>query len=290
MKARRSVDDLSIEELELILRIKKNKVREERLRAYRDSGRALQSSINSELSDSWSPPKKRFQLSQITSRIMLVVEIGAVLGLLYLGYDIWQTRETINKEAKEVISAESFPTSSPTPMITAVVLPGGHIPPTDPGGTRFNESEIPENLRPMIQSLPAIIVPSPEAKQASRIMISTINVDAPVVQGDGWEQLRRGVGQHIGTSNPGENGNLVLSAHNDIFGEIFRDLDKLLPGDEINVSTMGQQFTYLVTDTLIVEPTEVSVMNQTKTPTITLISCYPYLIDNKRIVVFGQLQ
>ncbi|HCU98579.1 MAG TPA: hypothetical protein DGM69_04455 [Chloroflexi bacterium] len=290
MKDRRSVDDLSIEELELILRIKKNKVREERLRAYRDSGRALQSSINSELSDSWSPPKKRFQLSQITSRIMLVVEIGAVLGLLYLGYDIWQTRETINKEAKEVISAESFPTSSPTPMITAVVLPGGHIPPTDPGGTRFNESEIPENLRPMIQSLPAIIVPSPEAKQASRIMISTINVDAPVVQGDGWEQLRRGVGQHIGTSNPGENGNLVLSAHNDIFGEIFRDLDKLLPGDEINVSTMGQQFTYLVTDTLIVEPTEVSVMNQTKTPTITLISCYPYLIDNKRIVVFGQLQ
>ncbi|HAJ06065.1 MAG TPA: hypothetical protein DCL76_05880 [Chloroflexi bacterium] len=290
MKDRRSVDDLSIEELELILRIKKNKVREERLRAYRDSGRALQSSINSELSDSWSPPKKRFQLSQITSRIMLIVEIGAVLGLLYLGYDIWQTRETINKEAKEVISAESFPTSSPTPMITAVVLPGGHIPPTDPGGTRFNESEIPENLRPMIQSLPAIIVPSPEAKQASRIMISTINVDAPVVQGDGWEQLRRGVGQHIGTSNPGENGNLVLSAHNDIFGEIFRDLDKLLPGDEINVSTMGQQFTYLVTDTLIVEPTEVSVMNQTKTPTITLISCYPYLIDNKRIVVFGQLQ
>ena len=290
MKDRRSVDDLSIEELELILRIKKNKVREERLRAYRDSGRALQSSINSEMSDSWSPPKKRFQLSQITSRIMWVVEIGAVLGLLYLGYDIWQARETINKEAKEVISAESFPTSSPTPMITAVVLPGGHIPPTDPGGTRFNESEIPENLRPMIQSLPAIIVPSPEAKQASRIMISTINVDAPVVQGDGWEQLRRGVGQHIGTSNPGENGNLVLSAHNDIFGEIFRDLDKLLPGDEINVSTMGQQFTYLVTDTLIVEPTEVSVMNQTKTPTITLISCYPYLIDNKRIVVFGQLQ
>ena len=290
MKDRRSVDDLSIEELELILRIKKNKVREERLRAYRDSGRALQSSINSELSDSWSPPKKRFQLSQITSRIMWVVEIGAVLGLLYLGYDIWQARETINKEAKEVISAEAFPTSSPTPMITAVVLPGGHIPPTDPGGTRFNESEIPENLRPMIQSLPVIIIPSPEAKQASRIMISTINVDAPVVQGDGWEQLRRGVGQHIGTSNPGENGNLVLSAHNDIFGEIFRDLDKLLPGDEINVSTMGQQFTYLVTDTLIVEPTEVSVMNQTKTPTITLISCYPYLIDNKRIVVFGQLQ
>mgnify|MGYP001235493340 FL=1 len=290
MKDRRSVDDLSIEELELILRIKKNKVREERLRAYRDSGRALQSSINSEMSDSWSPPKKRFQLSQITSRIMWVVEIGAVLGLLYLGYDIWQARETINKEAKEVISAEAFPTSSPTPMITAVVLPGGHIPPTDPGGTRFNESEIPENLRPMIQSLPVIIIPSPEAKQASRIMISTINVDAPVVQGDGWEQLRRGVGQHIGTSNPGENGNLVLSAHNDIFGEIFRDLDKLLPGDEINVSTMGQQYTYLVTDTLIVEPTEVSVMNQTKTPTITLISCYPYLIDNKRIVVFGQLQ
>jgi sortase A len=50
-----------------------------------------------------------------------------------------------------------------------------------------------------------------------------------------------------------------------------------------------QQFTYTVTGSRIVEPTEVEVMAPTTTATVTLISCYPYLIDNKRIVVFGQL-
>ncbi len=112
---------------------------------------------------------------------------------------------------------------------------------------------------------------------------------APVVQGVGWDQLRKGVGQYIGSGNPGENGNLVLSAHNDIFGELFRDLDQLKPGDEIIISTTTQEFTYRVTGFRIVSPTEVSVLEPTSKPTITLISCYPYLVDNQRIVVFGEL-
>jgi sortase A len=39
----------------------------------------------------------------------------------------------------------------------------------------------------------------------------------------------------------------------------------------------------------IVEPTFVQVLDQTPDPTITLISCYPYLVDNKRIVVKASL-
>jgi sortase A len=115
------------------------------------------------------------------------------------------------------------------------------------------------------------------------------NSPAPVVQGDGWEQLRRGVGQHIGSANPGEAGNVVLSAHNDIFGELFRYLDQLRPGDEIVLSTATQDYTYRVTGWRTVEPTEVDVMAATTRPTVTLISCYPYLVDDQRIVVFGEL-
>ena len=290
VKDRRSVDDLSIEELEQILKIKKNRAREERLRKYRQTGRALQSDIDVSQTEDWSPPRRKFQIGSITSRALWLLEITAVVGLIYLGYDLWQAREVINKEVKEVISADVYPTLSPTPIIKALVLPGGHVPPTDPGGTRPNDSEIPENLRPLVQALPAVIIPTPSARQATRIVIPAIQVDAPIVQGDGWEQLRRGVGQHIGTASPGQNGNLVLSAHNDIFGEIFKNLDMLLPGDTVTISTMGEQFTYVIKGTEIVEPTEVSVMDPTTTPSLTLISCYPYLIDNKRIVVFGELQ
>jgi sortase A len=96
------------------------------------------------------------------------------------------------------------------------------------------------------------------------------------------------VAQH-GTK-PGQTGNLVLSAHNDIFGEIFRYLDKLQPGDEIIVFTNQKQYTYVVDGTRVVEPTAVEVMAPTGSPVVTLISCYPYLVDNQRIVVRANLQ
>ncbi len=142
----------------------------------------------------------------------------------------------------------------------------------------------------MVQSMGPVDVPTPGPGQARNIHIPALwNSPAPVVQGDGWEQLKKGVGQHIGTANPGQNGNLVLSAHNDIFGELFRHLDQLKPGDEIIVSTNSKEYVYKVSGMRIVEPTQVEVMNPTEQPTVTLISCYPYLIDNQRIVVFGEL-
>jgi sortase A len=82
---------------------------------------------------------------------------------------------------------------------------------------------------------------------------------------------------------------MVLSAHNDIFGELFRDLDRLKPGDEIRLTTATREFLYRVTRTELVEPTDVSVMAPSARPTVVLISCYPYLVDDQRIVVFAEL-
>ncbi len=142
-----------------------------------------------------------------------------------------------------------------------------------------------------MQSLANLPAPTPGPQQAIQIDIPAINVhNWPIVQGDGWEQLKKGVGQHIGSANPGENGNVVLAGHDDVFGEVFRDLDKLQPGDQVILYTMQQQFIYIVTETRIVEPSQVDVMNPTSDPTVTLISCYPYMVDNKRIVVFAKLQ
>ena len=129
----------------------------------------------------------------------------------------------------------------------------------------------------------------------SRILIASTLVSfmlCAIVIGDDavGEQLKQGVGQHIGSSNPGQPGNLVLSAHNDIFGQIFRDLDQLEVGDEIIIYTNVRAYTFVIDQqTLIIEPTFVQVMDPTPGSTITLISCYPYLIDNKRIVVKASL-
>ncbi len=72
---------------------------------------------------------------------------------------------------------------------------------------------------------------------------------------------------------------MVLSAHNDVYGELFRNLDRLQPGDVVRLHTPQREYEYIVDRTQIVEPTAVEVMASTGTPTVTLISCYPYLVD-----------
>jgi sortase A len=83
---------------------------------------------------------------------------------------------------------------------------------------------------------------------------------------------------------------MVLSAHNDVFGEIFRDLDKLKTGDTITVFTNLRTYTYVINQNRIVLPSQVEVMAPTSDAVITLISCYPYMVDNRRIVVSAVLK
>lgn len=301
-KDRRPAEELSIAELEALLARKKLDSRRERLRQFEKSGRVLPvgaeapvnrtvpiNNVDSSQNGSFdleSPPEVNVR-RKVFNRVLLAVEILAVVGLFYILLNGAGALKKLNAEVAEALSVGQ---ATPTPLISVVVLPSGHTPPTDPGGARPNDSEIPENLRPVVQSMPSVAIPTAGPEQARNIFIPALwNDAAPVVQGDGWEQLKKGVGQHIGSVNPGENGNLVVSAHNDIFGELFRNLDKLKPGDEIILKTATREFVYRVSGMKIVEPTEVSVLDPTAKPTITLISCYPYLVDSERIVVFGEL-
>jgi sortase A len=295
-------DDLSEADLRRLLIAKRREARRRRLDDFRRTGRLVDLAPNpgTPLTEGLSaiqfdqplaapdPEEERRQRrKRLWDRALLAVEVLAVGGLMYVFFNGANLIQRLNAE---VSAALAQPTISPTPLITAVVLPSGHTPPTDPGGARPNEAEIPEHLRPLQQSLANVPIPTPGPEQAIRIQIPAINIDAPVVQGDGWEQLKQGVGQHIGSSNPGQPGNLVLSAHNDVFGELFRHLDKLQVGDEIIVYTNARAYTYVIDiETQVVEPTRVEVLAPTPTSTITLISCYPYLVNNMRIVVKASL-
>ncbi|MGD8553926.1 MAG: class D sortase [Anaerolineales bacterium] len=299
-KDHRPADELSVEELEALLARKKMQARQARLRKFRDSGRALRLRTDPpddldladfrtamELEADSMREARRRRLGKFFSRLLLLVEIAAAVALGFVLFNVFGKLQFLNREAAQAMSE---PTSSPTPLITAVVLPSGHMPPTSPGGARPNEDEIPENLRPLVQSMASVPIPTTGPEHAQSIFIPALwNAPAPVVQGDGWEQLKKGIGQHIGSANPGQVGNMVLSGHNDIFGELFRYLDQLKPGDEIILSTAARDYVYRVTGVRIVEPTEVGIMAPTTQPTVTLISCYPYLVDNQRIAVFGEL-
>ena len=291
MKDRRPIDDLSIEEIERVLADKKRAAREARLAGYRSTGRAVHMPVG----EMPSPPANRPAyaprsfIRKFFDFFLLLVEVGAVVGLVYVLYLGANTLRQINQDSVK-ISAPDVPTFTPTPLITAVVLPSGHTPPDASGFSQPNTAEIPAGLLPLMQSIPQPAVPTQGPSQARRMVVAAIDVDAKIVQGDSWEQLKQGVAQHLGTPDPGQAGNMVFSAHDDIYGEIFRRLDELSPGDEIQIYTVSQIFTYVVTRTQFVEPTEVSVMGPTAHPSLTLISCYPYMVDNQRIVVFADLK
>ena len=297
-RKRKSPEDLTIGELRRLLMEKRRGVRQERLDEYRRSGRIVnvastdaptldENSIVETLEDDEAQVESKPSRRSWADRILFAVEILAVIGLVVVLLNGMGILRDLNQE---FASALEQPTLTPTPLVMAVVLPSGHTPPDLNGNTRPNEAEIPAHLRPMVQSLRDLPVPPSSPEQAIRIQIPALNVDAPIVQGDGWEQLKRGVGQHIGSPDPGQAGNLVLSAHNDVYGEIFRYLDKLQAGDQIFIFTQQRQYVYTITHTQIVEPTQVEVMASTDAPTATLISCYPYLKDSERIVVFANLE
>jgi len=295
MTRRRSVEDLSADELRRLLVDKRRADREIRLERYRRSGRVVNAAQveDSTGGDSgiWQGGSERSSASlkrkTWLDHVLLFVEIAAVIGLGYVLFNGVTLLRDLNKEVANVLVQ---PTLTPTAIIQAVVLPSGHTPPNSPEGVQFNEAEIPEHLRPLVQTMANLPLPTPSPQQAVRIQIPALDIDAPVVQGDGWEQLKKGVAQHPGTADPGQNGNVVLSAHNDVFGEIFRHLDRLQEGDEVIVYTNQRAFVYVVKQTQVVEPTQVEVMAATQEPVVTLISCYPYLIDDQRIVVTAFLE
>ncbi|HLO17557.1 MAG TPA: sortase [Anaerolineales bacterium] len=287
-------EDLSLTQIRYLLLEKRRAVRHSRLEQFLRTGRVSPivgeaSAVNEFRALATRDSMRGQELRPRTwlDGFLLIVEFLAVIGLVAI---VASGLSTLGAFNKTVAASLQQPTLEPTPMIQAVVLPDGHTPPTGPGGARPNEAEIPEHLRPLWQSFSNLPTPLPAMEQAIRIQIPAINVDAPVVQGDSWDQLKKGVGQQIGTPDPGKNGNIVLSGHNDVYGEVFRYLDRLNPGDKVILFTSQRQYTYIITRTQMVEPTAVEVMAQTADARVTLISCHPYLIDDHRIVVSAVLQ
>lgn len=330
MPDRRCVDDLTIEELEQILLIKRREARRERLRRYaalgwlseeapilseeserREAGEdfvhprspspaqrplRVESEATRFRSISMAPlsdqpeklgraasPKheqKRWSLARLRDSALLILEVAALIGLVVVLVGSLANLRFLNKEVAQAREGGRLPT--PTPLVQITVLPGSSSPPSQ-------VSNIPAPYRDLVQPLAPIPIPTPGPQAATRIVIPAIEVDAPVVEGDDWEQLKKGVGHHINSANPGERGNCVLSGHNDVFGEVFRRLEDLELEDEIIVYTGVQPYRYVVKAKRIVEPTEVSVMYPTTKPALTLITCHPYMVDTHRLVVVAEL-
>lgn len=229
---------------------------------------------------------------------LLFVEVAAVMGLAFIFFTLYQSLNKVEQTTAQIqqdyeaTARAGFVAPTATPIIDApvAVLPTGHI--YRDGQALINLDEVPVEFRTQYSALQLKPPPEPTLSPEApiRVQIPSINVDSAVYYGDNNEVLKRGVGHHQNGINPGQAGNLVLSAHNDVYAEIFRYLDRLKPGDTVVVSTTSRRYTYQIEETQKVKPTDVWVLgSRGKEQQITLISCYPYRQNYLRIVVFGRL-
>jgi sortase A len=118
-----------------------------------------------------------------------------------------------------------------------------------------------------------------------QIEIGTIGLAAMIMEGTDGRTLRHAVGHLPGTPLPGQQGNVVITGHRDTF---FRELRKVTKDDEITLTTLDGSFRYRVDFTKVVDPDDISVLDDSSDATLTLVTCYPFYFVGpapKRFVV-----
>jgi sortase A len=141
---------------------------------------------------------------------------------------------------------------------------------------------------PPVTIAPASTKPT-DGSPVAVIAIPKIGLNQVVVQGIDEPQLELGPGHYPQTPLPGEAGDVAIAGHRTTWGHPFYHLDSLAKGDLIYLATSSGTFVYTVTDSLIVDPTDVAVIGPTLGPTLSLTTCNPRYSAAQRLVIKASL-
>ena len=107
----------------------------------------------------------------------------------------------------------------------------------------------------------------------ARLWIPRIGLNVMIVEGTGRQDLLKGPGHLIGSAAPGATDNCVLAGHRDLH---FRGLERLRPGDVIQMEAEGRRLRYRVEGRKVIDPSDRAVLASTHEPILTLLTCYPF--------------
>lgn len=124
------------------------------------------------------------------------------------------------------------------------------------------------------------------------ISIPKINVNLPIYHGTAEEVLANGVGHLPESSLPvgGENTHCILTGHRGLpNAKLFTRLDEMEQGDLFFITVCGEKLAYQVTEIEIIHPEDVEGLGiQAEKDLVSLITCTPYGLNTKRLVVTGE--
>jgi sortase A len=186
-------------------------------------------------------------------RILLVMAIVCLGYFIYVSAEAYLYQAYENRELDAILA--SAPARAASPAATARVRP-----------------------RPA------------NGEMIGRVEIPRLAVSVVVRAGSDARTLQLAVGHIPGTALPGDTGNVGLAGHRDTF---FRRLKDIRPDDEIRFETPHGMFVYRVERTVVVEPTDVWVLDQSDDSILTLVTCYPFTYVGsapQRFIVRASLQ
>jgi sortase A len=129
-----------------------------------------------------------------------------------------------------------------------------------------------------------------EGDPLGRIVIPRIGASYVFVSGTEAPDLRKGPGHYLQTALPGEHGTVGIAGHRTTYLAPFKKIDKLAPGDRIELRMPYGSFWYAVTGTKIVAPDHMAVLRHPGGGDwVVLTACHPLYSAAKRIVVTARL-
>ena len=223
-------------------------------------------------------------LARILGGIGRTLISGGVLILLFVAYQLWgtgiRTSQAQNSLEDEFAAALDAADGG--------VIGGGSTTSTSVDPAVTTTSRLPVTTAPPLD--PATLPESGAA--AGRIVAPSIGIDWIFVEGVSVANLKDGPGHYPETPLPGQAGNSAIAGHRTTYGAPFGNVDQLEPGDEIRITTIQGQFTYLVRETVIVSPSQVEVLGPdywSWDNALTLTACHPKYSARQRIIIGAEL-
>jgi len=248
--------------------------------------------------------------------LMGLVALLVVAGMV--GYDQWRRADMQRRVAAlrrtpvaTPLAATASPTLvPPTPSPWATPTPVGQVANLAPTPTIEPPSPSPTPPSPTSTSLPLT--------RPVRMRIPALALDIPVVEVQWeieeqnglrysvWKTASYAAGHHFNSANPGEQGNVVLSGHHNIEGEVFRDISaigepgaRLSVGDEIILyAEDGRAYVYRIVEWHRFQEAGASAEERaaharfagpSDRAILTLVTCWPYTNNTHRVVVVAEL-
>jgi sortase A len=199
-------------------------------------------------------------------------------------------------DAAPATVAETAPPTTDEPTTTIAPKPAT----TSTSTSTTTSTSTSTSTSTTIATAAAIVLPQPIAPpldehgvepviEVGSIEIPAIDVYMAMYEGIRLTTLDYGPGHWPGSAMPGHIGNTVVAGHRTSKHKVFRNLDKLVPGDEIIFDGVDGRHVYHVTSTEIIGPEAMWIVDQTPAFTATLFACHPPGSTRERIVVHAEL-